>query len=343
MAAGADARAGILAPVASKALIGALLLIGSTNLERTRASDTTVAIDLTGLSAGTFARLDGLTLERRVLVRLVQEGFAVVDRERGPACVARVWERSPALMLTVGCGSGALEEELKVGREGLPVVHLQVAQKTVGMVRTLTARRAPAEPARRAEEAPPVAVPPPPPPAAMRLDPPPRTEPPATSAAEWRLLVGAAGQFRSPAPDPCVRLALSRGGRSGAAVHLSLAAAASRGASIRVGEVQAGAGLGWRWTLHPRLSVEAGATLALLAHGFIVDDPSLTKRRGVRWDVIVDVPVAATLWLGDRLGVAALGSVTVADRDRAHLNGDRRLWYRRAVWATVGAALEGRW
>lgn len=328
---------------AFRVLIGAFLLIGSTNLDRARASDTTVAIDLTGLSAGTFARLDGLTLERRVLVRLVQEGFAVVDRERGPACVARVWERSPALMLTVGCGSEALEEQLAVGREGLSILHLRVAQKAVGMVRTLTARRAPAAPAPQADEASPVAAAPPPPPAAMPIDARPRTEDPATSATEWRLQLGAAGQFRSSAPDPCVRLALSRGGRSGAAVHLSLATAASRGVSIRVGELQAGLGLGWRWTLHPRFSVEAGATLALLAHGFIVDDPSLTKRRGVRWDVTVEVPVTATLWLGDRLGVAALGSMTAADRDRAHLNGDRRLWYRGAVWVTAGAAVEGRW
>ena len=78
--------------------LAAGLLLGASGLARAdgppSAGDAPVAdgspsvgIDMTRLDAATYRRLDALTLERRLVVRLVQEGLAVVAPSQHPSLV----------------------------------------------------------------------------------------------------------------------------------------------------------------------------------------------------------------------------------------------------------------
>jgi len=62
----------------------------------------TVAVDLSGLDAAAYRRVDAVGLETRAVLRLVQEGFAVVAPSGGPEITVRVKLSRDAVLLECG-------------------------------------------------------------------------------------------------------------------------------------------------------------------------------------------------------------------------------------------------
>jgi hypothetical protein len=122
---------------------------------------TSVALDLSALPDATYTELHGLALEKTIVLRLVQDGHAVVAL-RGPAdVVIRVTAADGALVLRVdGC---PVQRRVARGDGPLDETHLEAAQKASELVSICRSRAtpAPASPPQQQEQAPTTSAPPP--------------------------------------------------------------------------------------------------------------------------------------------------------------------------------------
>src|SRR5262249_34623124 len=168
----------------------------------------TVAVDLAGLDSAAFDRLRGTALEQEIVVRLVQEGFAVVRREQAPEFVLTFSMRGDLLVIACDGPAGHLESVVTRPFERGADVHLEIAQKAVDLVRM--ARRA-ATPA----------VPPPPSPIE------------AASSTRLEALAGAEALWRSDAIDPLLRIGAAAVRASGLRFSMEAAWSHSTAPSLR--------------------------------------------------------------------------------------------------------------
>jgi hypothetical protein len=126
---------------------------------------TSVALDLSALPDTAYTELHGLALEKTIVLRLVQDGHAVVAL-RGPAdVVIRVTAADGALVMRVdGC---PVQRRVVRGDGPLDETHLEAAQKASELVSICRTRATPAPAAPPPEAQPPTAsaAPPEPPPA----------------------------------------------------------------------------------------------------------------------------------------------------------------------------------
>jgi hypothetical protein len=99
----------------------------------------TVSVDVTTLDDAAFQRLDGAALEKQIVVRLVQDGFAVVATSWQPAVVLTVHSLGQSVLLQAYGPAGLHRREVaaEVGGRRVPSaeLRLELAQKAAELVR----------------------------------------------------------------------------------------------------------------------------------------------------------------------------------------------------------------
>lgn len=305
----------------------------------------TASLDLRALSEHTYQKLDGVALERRVMMRLVQEGFAVVSLERGGQVRLLLREAGPrALLLTAKTLDAERSRTIAWGAEPLEELHLELAQKAVELARPALAQRTvaagptatgsgPAAPAATTAATPAPAttgqpsssntvITPSIAQAAKELKP--------AKAADTVHIDGEAGAaflYRGAATDPLFWGALRVGVYGGLGVHLLAGIAPASSGPVTATEVQLQVGLGYRYALHPRLDVEAALLLGALVHRFTVAAAS-TEPEGTRWNVLATLPVSLRWWWLAHVALGLRLAVGLADSGRTHTESGAILWKR---------------
>ncbi|GMU62041.1 MAG: hypothetical protein AMXMBFR34_38040 [Myxococcaceae bacterium] len=241
------------------------------------AAPPSAAFDLSALDAKDWARLDALNLEKRVVLRLMQEGFAVVTPSAGPELLLRVTVTSHALELEGSAAWKTARREVELREESLAELHLEIAQKAVSLARAVLD----AKPAPAARPSPELVV----------VAPPPSlTEPPRPAQAPRYLLGVHAGVLpRSGGTD----LALGARARVGRALGFRGAVTlyVSRGTDITVLEARALAGIGYRFRPHERIDLEAGALIGGRFHTWFD-----ATQPGLKVDFTAGLPLSITWW-----------------------------------------------
>ncbi|HJZ83565.1 MAG TPA: hypothetical protein VKN99_00140 [Polyangia bacterium] len=296
-----------------------LAILGRAGAVSARAVPPTVGIDMTALDEATFQRLDALALEKRLVLRLVEEGFAVVAVAARPQAVLRVRPAADAVVLTVEAGqAGVRERRVPVGGDNLTELHLEIVQKAAELVRAAELARA------AAPAAPPAGV--------VEAE-------SAHGARVWLAVAGGADAVvRSGGVDAWPRIDLATG-RGLWALHLEAGLAPSSGAGVDVREWSLLGGAGWRALARPRLTIEIGARAGVLLHTYDLADPTATDRSGLKADFLATLPASATYWIAGAMGLelrVAPGATTEA---REHVAGNRILWQRGAIELAAGVAL----
>lgn len=286
---------------------------------------TTVAVDFATLDEIAYRRLNALALEQRVLVRLAQEGFAVVVRPAEPQILIRVrllGDRVVIEDVTPGGSSELARREVPTADEPVPdLVQLEVAQKIVELAR-----------ARRAVLAPPPA-------AILRAEEPPARAPPPRSRVE--VGTGGAALLRTGGTDPQIRVDLRVGaGNAGLGLRVGAGFAPASGGRVSVYESQLQIGPGYRAPLSGWLALEGALLAGLLAHRYDLGDDALRASSGTRADLLLSAPVTLTLARPEGLLALELRAAPGwAGGGRDHTLGGQTLWQRSALRLEVGLAV----
>lgn len=287
------------------ALLCTVLLVRASDAG-TVAAPTTVAVDLGGIDAATFREIDGLDLERRVLVRLVEDGFATMADKAGPELTIVIRSVGPDIVIAettfhlraVVAATGLTTDEL----------HLAVAQQA-------------AELARRARQA-------------LLLRPRP-------SAPALAVFAGTAACYRSSAVDMHDEIGAGvRGARWFPHVVVGFMPASVPG--LHVYEVEAQVGLGWDTALSPRWAVQIAPRIGARAHHFAGNEARLLEPSGTRFDALATLEAMLRWrpWTSISLGVELVAGATSAAY-RHEING-ATIWWRGAGRAQAGVTLEWR-
>lgn len=227
-----------------------------------------VAVDLSGLDRQSYQELDAVSLERAIVVRLVQEGFAVVAASAAPHIRVAVTRRGRTVTLAAAGASAQVELEPRRLRE----FHLEAAQKAVEVARAAEARLPPVDA---------------PPPAATPEPPPPALSPPAEALAprRWQVLAAGGAAFRAPGVDARLALAARLAAAERVGVHLELGLSPVPGTPLSAydGSLLLGAGL----LLTPGLfRLEAGLSIGATLHVFTLARDGAVEPDGSRVDFL---------------------------------------------------------
>ncbi|HEY3447866.1 MAG TPA: hypothetical protein VGK67_16035 [Myxococcales bacterium] len=276
---------------------------------------TSVALDLTALDEETYRKVGALALEKQVVLRLVQESFAVVAPSAKPDVKLAVEATATGLKLTATSTVGADRREIALGSEPLQELHLEVSQKLVELARAMAP--------------PPVLPEPVPEPPAETQDPAPR---PGTPPRWWSVDVslGGGAVFRKGGNDPEARLSLRWGGRLG--VVLTGGWTPTLSSELRVLEWTLLAGPSWRQPLHESVDVEVGLLGGVLLHHYTVWNEYSADESGDRQDWAMALPVMLSWRPNSVLSASLRVAGRVVGNHREHLLNDRSLW-RREAWA----------
>jgi len=234
-----------------------------------------VALDLTGLSEVGYLRLQAVTLERGIVVRLVQEGFAVVSVASKPELIVRVVEQPSGFLIQAQGAGGAMQREIAWSGEPTAELHLEIAQKVAELVRACLRAGI---------------VPAPPPPA--QLD----------TGVTPELGAFGEGVWRGQAIDPGFRLGFRLGVGLGIGLHISTGFLPSFATGIRVIEVPVQAGPGLRMRLSARTDVELAVLVGLLIHSYAVTGDA-ADASGTRLGLVGSAPLAFLVRVTQRLAV----------------------------------------
>jgi hypothetical protein len=287
------------------ALLGTLLLTGASPAGSI-AAPTTVAVDLGGIDAATFREIDGLDLEQRVLVRLVEDGFATVARKAGPALTIVIRSVGTDIVIeetTIGlraavAGAGLSTDEL----------HLAVAQQAAEL-----ARRAMQELVLRTGSAAPSLV----------------------------VFAGTAALYRPSAVD--LRSELGAGVRVRRWFpHVIVGFIPASVPGLHIYEIEAQLGLAWQTGWSRRWTVQIASRLGARAHHFDGDQARLLERSGTRLDAVTTLGAMAR-WrasAGISLGVELVAGLTSAAYEH-DINGVA-VWRRGVERAQAGVTVEWR-
>jgi len=274
------------------------------------ATRTTVAVDLSSLDIASYQALDGLALEKRIVLRFVQEGFAVVDVHEHPDIVVAVRLASGGIMLEARTAHGTRSREIARRDDSLDELHLEIAQKAAELVRSI-----------------PVGVER----VAPMIEEPRRLEP----------SVGLDVLWRGGGADVLPRIGVRYG--AALAAVASAAVAVSSGPGISVQEWQPQLGATYRVALGTATAIEAGLLLGVLVEHYSVSDPMAQNSRGTLVDVIGSLPVSVSLaptarWLfGLRL------TPGLASEARRHTFDGATIWERGAFRLETGISAALRW
>lgn len=285
----------------------------------------TVALDLRGLDSAAYRRLDAVALESRSVLRLVQEGFAVVGPDASPDLTIRLTVTSSTLRIE----TPVARRSVTLGDEPARELHFEIAQKIVELARDSFRARAD----RGVPDAGVAVVAPsaPVPDAALL----PAPEPARSLKTEASL--GGGGLIRSLGVDPRAQLDVRLPLGEHLAIDLLIAISTSSGPGISVLEPELLAGVGYRiylserWSLEPR--VLAGASL----HVYSLDDLTAVDLAGSRGDFLMAFPFTLG-W--NPIGQLSLGlhvAPGFSTRTREHFRRGISIWRRDAFRLGFGA------
>ena len=282
-----------------------------------------VAFDLRGLSAAEYRRIDGLALERKVALRLVQEGFAAVAPGPGADVEVRASMGPAGLDLSAARGGRVLQATITFAAGATAEWHLEVAHKTAELARALLGPSPAA--AVEGEPAAPVAAPPPP---ASAADARPAGAPSASAPpSPWEIGVGAGGLWRAGGADPLVGV-MATNARGRLRLHLEAFGTRSSGDGIEVLEGQGAAGVGVAVVEGP-LELDVGVGGGAVVERFSSSSPRAAGSTGTRTSPAVWTPIRAR-WAGRHLVIAARFAAGVT-RSLAHTSEGATLWSRGAL------------
>ncbi|WP_241758179.1 hypothetical protein [Myxococcus landrumensis] len=239
----------------------------------TQAPAVSVSFDLRSLSEQDYRRWDGVELERKVALRLIQEGFAVVSPQSPAQLRLRAIRTPEGLGLEATGPRQRVEQGVRVGRGSLAELHLEVAQKLTEMTRVVAVQ--PAEP----EPEPPRPQPPAPVPEPVVV--PPEDVAAAPRPSELDVSLGLGALWRRPGVDPHLLLSVRRGlGSFGLDAEAGLGV--SRDVALTVYEAQGGAFFSYRLPVTERLRLEPGVGAGLVFHSFRLKDAWVSEPTGTQ-------------------------------------------------------------
>lgn len=282
---------------------------------------------MSDLDRRAYVELDAVALERSIVIRLVQEGFAVVAPNAAPELRIRLTRSGRRVQLAVQERITEVEVDLRRLRE----FHLEVAQKAVELTRAAAAALPPFEPAKPPEPEPEAPKPPEPPP-------PPRAPSPRP---QWNVLAAGGVLLRAPGVDPRFVLAGRFAPSSLVGVHLEAGLAPIPGSSLSAydGALLLGAGL---QVIGGVFRLEVGLSLGAQLHVFAVELPIAEERMGSRVDFVGRPFVRAALNpVGGFLVWLQVGA-GLSSRPREHRLRNETLYVRGALWldAVIGLGWE---
>lgn len=273
-----------------------------------QAQSASVSVDVSQLDENTYERMDALSLEHKVIVRLIQEGFAVVATSEKPH-IRVTYLASEGLIINVQAGDTNLERAVGISSDpGLDALHLEVAQKTVELVRQMPA------PTSATPATPNTPVPVPAEVVAIEPESPPHRP----------LLLGAmAGFVFRGESDLQLGLQLAYPFANALAFTGTVNFVPASSPDIDVFEWQAQAGLSWTVLVTNPWRLEVGISGGVLVHHF-----SLPNDSGTRVSALVTIPLSITRTLkqGPTLGVRLAPGFTPESRE--HTAGGLQLWQR---------------
>lgn len=277
---------------------------------------TSVHVDLRALDAETARALDAATLEQVLVVRLVQEGFAVVADDA--TVVLGVEASADEVRLVRG------SEVVRVPRaRPLPELHVELAQRAVALVREAPVPVVNSDPLM-------VVAPPAPTPVV-----------PAPAPAPWKPSpsIGVEAWIRNGGVDFAPRVQAAVGlGRFEGVVSLAAAPSGAVGLSVLEWQAQLGGRLGFDFAERWRFSVGLLAGLGL--HHFWFSEDGSAMPWGTRAAVVVAAPLelaGRVLETPLRLGIRV--APAVSSLELAHRRNGETLWRRGPFRLEVGAGL----
>jgi hypothetical protein len=301
-----------------------------------------VGVDLSALDHDAFEKLDAVALESRIVVRLVQEGYAVVALRASPEGLLKVRLNANAIVLDASMDGENARREVPMREVPLKELHLEVAQKAVALLREVELRVPP-----KVEKAPePAPAPPdagmPPPIVPVDAGIPEATGEPFPTRIELR--GGVVGRLGGA--DPFVGLAFRfplagalRGWIEGSYIP-------GLDANIAVQDGTAALGAGWAFDLSDAVSFEPGVRFGGYVHTFRLADQRLSDPSGVRGDFLALIPLDLRLRVLDRFVIGLRVAPGFTSRGREHIVSGVKIYERGAFYIeaalTLGLALDKR-
>lgn len=304
-------------PTLGRVLGLALLLLSS----EVAAQRPTVALDLSGLDAEAYRRLDAVTLESRSILRLVQEGFAVVGPDAHPDLIIRLSATPSTLRLE----SSVAARTVRLGNEPIREVHFEISQKIVELVRESFRGRIDA------------GVPDAGLPTASPTLPDAGPAPAVARAVKTEASLGGGGLVRGPQIDPRAQLDVRLPLGEHLAINLLIAISTSSGPGLSVLEPELLAGVGYRFFLSERWSLEPRVLAGASLHVYSLDNPAEVDLAGSRGDFLMAFPLTVG-W--NPIGQLHLGlhvAPGFSTRTREHLRRGTSIWRRDALRFGFGA------
>jgi hypothetical protein len=285
----------------------------------------TVGVDISALPLPLVERIDALTLETRVVLRLLQEGFAVAAPFTSPDVTLHLRPSEDPNALVLEGRGGQLQEQVTVWLVGTRAeLQLELSQKLVGLARQVVAQLPPLDEGRR--PGPLLALP----------------EAPAGGQARTRrpwvaLALGADALVRVGGTDPFARVFLAAGDRA----FLRLSAGASRaereGLSITEWQLLLGPGLRlWDWD---RWSARSAILVGVFSHRFTFEDPPQPTREDGYLEILGSLEVDVRFRLGGPFQAGVRLSPGVTGHGFEHVRGEQVVSRRLAGRLEAGAFL----
>jgi hypothetical protein len=302
--------------------IGVLLVLLAAGAARAEPARPTVAVDFAALDEPAYRRLNALALEQRVVLRLAQEGFAVVARPAEPAILIRLHVLPDRVVIEDAAAPAARRREVMTADEPVrELTHLEIAQKIVELARASRAQLPPPRPA-------PVVV---------------VTAPPAPGAArpwDWELAGEGGGLVRAGGADAQFGLDLRAGPALGFGARASAMFTPAGGGGVTAREGQLLLGAGHRMRLADRVELEVALLAGGLLHRYALADAAAASPSGTRLDLLGSLPVMVSVWGRQRsLALALRVAPGFSGRGREHTVDGQALWRRGALRLEVGAGI----
>lgn len=297
----------------------------------------TVTVDFSALSPEVSQRIDALGLESRVILRLIQEGFAVVAAFAAPDVQVRAEEINGSVRLTATGGGGAESVTVTLGTGTRAELQLEMAQKAVDLART---RVAAVQVARLKAQPPPRPPPSPLRPLPYQPDAPiPRAPRPITV----NVTLGAAALWRGPGVDPMAQLSLGIDTRGLFGVGVSFGVNRSTAPGLDPAE----RGLTvteWQITTGPRFHLlragqwftDVAAEVGVVSHEYTYQGIGVIDPEGDKLDVLGLVPITFGYRLTDVFEVSLRLAPGIAGRNREHRRDGVVIWEREAARLEAG-------
>ena len=278
-----------------------------------------VAVDLSRLDSD--AAPDAAVLEQAVVMRLLQEGFAIDPLTAEPAIVVAIAGDDRELVLSAKSAHFERSRTIAIAGSTEAELQLEVVQKVVELARLAR------------ESAPPPVVAVREPAAEVREV----VVPPEPRRPRWLLGMGLGVDTGAVFEASLhARFAIARG--IGAVVRAAAAQPDETG--ISVGEQELLLGASYEHALASIVAVDVGLLAGVRRHSFELAMP-LAERTGTRFDAAAALPVRIVVRPSDAFEVS-LWVIARVSREREHVLGDEVLWRRGAVTGGAGVGVAAR-